>query len=173
MLTRIRVALAVVALALVAAVLTVGIGAASGGRKATVALHTTALGHVLVDARGRTLYLFEGDKGRTSACYGSCAGFWPPVLVKAKPTAGSGVKRSLLGVTMRKGGAHQLTYAGHPLYRFALDEKAGQAKGEGLDDFGGHWYVLGAGGAKIEPEDAPAAHGSTTTDTTPGYGGGY
>jgi predicted lipoprotein with Yx(FWY)xxD motif len=39
---------------------------------AVVALRKTTLGTVLVDARGRTLYLFEKDRGRVSACTSAC-----------------------------------------------------------------------------------------------------
>src|SRR6266566_9305339 len=66
-----------------------------------VALRSTALGNVLVDARGRTLYLFEKDKRGRSACYGACAAYWPPLFSAAKPRAGRGVRASLLGVSKR------------------------------------------------------------------------
>jgi len=60
------------------------------------------------------------------------------------------VKQSLLGTTRRANGSQQVTYAGHPLYRFALDTKPGQTKGEGLQDFGGGWDVVSPAGEKIE-----------------------
>src|SRR5258707_6990320 len=68
---------------------------------ALVALGKTTLGQVLVDARGRTLYLFEKDQRGKSACYGACAIYWPPLLSPAKPRPGSGVHASLLGVARR------------------------------------------------------------------------
>jgi predicted lipoprotein with Yx(FWY)xxD motif len=46
--------------------------AAAGGT--TVTVNSSKLGRILVDAKGRTLYLFEKDKGTTSSCYGACAG---------------------------------------------------------------------------------------------------
>lgn len=147
-----------------------------------VKLRKTALGRILVDARGHTLYLFEADKGRTSVCYGKCAKFWPPLTTKDAPRAGAGVKKSLLGVTMRKGGAHQVTYAGHPLYFFLKDKRAGQTTGQDLDFFGGEWYVLSAAGRKIERKVSDDSPGATTTTTTTssttttddsGGGGGY
>src|SRR5439155_21339586 len=64
---------------------------------AVVALRQTTLGRVLVDSRGRTLYLFGKDKHGRSACYGTCATYWPPLLSTAKPRAGRGVRASLLG----------------------------------------------------------------------------
>ena len=132
-----------------------------------VALGKTALGKVVVDARGRTLYLFEKDKRGKSACYGACATYWPPLLSPAKARPGSGVRASLLGVTRRADGKRQVTYAGHPLYTFAVDTKAGQTTGEGRKDFGASWDVVSATGRAVEP---------TTSDSGgagAGYGSGY
>lgn len=113
----------------------------------------SSLGRIVVDARGRTLYLFEKDKNRRSACYGSCAQYWPPLLSHGAPKAGTGVKRSLLGTTRRRNGTKQVTYAGHPLYRYAGDTKAGQTTGAGLQDFGGGWDPISPTGKKIESGD--------------------
>jgi predicted lipoprotein with Yx(FWY)xxD motif len=137
---------------------------------AKVMLRSTSLGRVLVDARGHTLYLFEADRIAKSACYGQCAAVWPPYLTSGSPVAGPGVKAGLLRTAKRRDGKLQLVYAGHPLYFFSGDARAGQVKGEDIEHFGGSWYVVGAAGKKIEPAPAPA--GGTTT-TTPGYGGGY
>jgi len=156
---------------------------AKAGSGSLVKLRKTALGSVLVDTRGRTLYLFEADKGRTSVCYGKCATFWPPLISKGAPRAGAGIHKGLLGVTMRKDGKHQVTYAGHPLYFFVKDTKPGQTLGQNLDFFGGEWYVLAASGRKIEKKASTAAvttpaattPSTTTTDDSGGggYGGGY
>jgi predicted lipoprotein with Yx(FWY)xxD motif len=163
------------------AVLAVGAGAAtrssatvSGG--AVVKLRATGIGRVVSDSRGYVLYLFLGDKGKHSSCYGSCAAYWPAFVTKGKPTAIAGARAGLLGTSKRTDGELQVTYAGHPLYRFALDHKAGQTKGEGLDDFGGHWYAVSATGKKIVVS-TDDSHGTTTTTTGPttdpyGYGGG-
>ena len=117
-------------------------------KTSTIALKSTAVGKVLVGANGRTLYLFTADKGKTSACYGQCAGYWPP-LFAAKPSVGAGLKAPLLGTTKRKDGKLQVTYAGHPLYFFAQDKKAGQVNGQGFVHFGGSWWVVSAAGRKI------------------------
>ena len=93
---------------------------------ALVALRSTALGNVLVNARGHTLYLFEKDMHGRSACYGACATSWPPLISPAKPRPARGVRASLLGVTKRSDGKRQVTYAGHPLYTFIADKKAGR-----------------------------------------------
>jgi predicted lipoprotein with Yx(FWY)xxD motif len=107
------------------------------------------LGRIVVDGKGRTLYLFEKDKNRRSACYGLCATYWPPLLTRGKPAAGRGVKGSLLGVTRRANGTMQVTYAGHPLYRYLQDTGPGQTFGQGSRDFGGGWYVVSPAGKKI------------------------
>ena len=99
---------------------------------------------------GRTLYLFEADKGSTSTCTGACASAWPPVTASAMPMAGGGVSQSLLGTTKRADGTEQLTYNGHPLYYFAADTGSGMAKGQGVKAFGSDWYVVNAQGSKID-----------------------
>ena len=111
---------------------------------------SSSLGKIMVDGRGRTLYLFEKDKRGHSACSGACAMYWPPVITHGTPNAGQGVKTSLLGTIRRANGARQVTYAGHPLYRYLLDTKSGQTNGEGLQDFGGGWDALSPAGKKIE-----------------------
>ncbi len=117
-----------------------------------VGVASSRLGRIIVDGKGRTLYLFEKDKRGRSACYGQCATYWPPLLTHGKPVARAGAKQFLLGTTRRGNGSQQVTYAGHPLYRFALDTKPGQTKGEGLNDFGAGWDVLSPAGKKIESD---------------------
>jgi predicted lipoprotein with Yx(FWY)xxD motif len=123
---------------------------ATGATRVGVA--SSRFGRIVVDRKGRTLYLFEKDKNRRSACYGPCVTYWPPLLAHGKPVARPGLKQSLLGTTRRATGSQQVTYAGHPLYRFALDTKPGQTKGEGLNDFGAGWDVLSPAGKKIESD---------------------
>ncbi len=122
-------------------------GPSSGG--AQVKLAKTKLGTILVDSKGITLYDFVEDKGTTSACYGACAALWPPLLTTGKPVAGPGVRRSLLGTTKRKDGKLEVTYGGHPLYYFVTDRKPGQTTGQGVNQFGGPWWVLSAAGKEI------------------------
>jgi predicted lipoprotein with Yx(FWY)xxD motif len=138
------------------------VAAAYGGTSSTarapggalIALKKTSLGSVLVDARGRTLYLFDKDHNGRSACDTACVTYWPPVISAGKPRAATGVHKSMLGVTKRQDGRRQVTYAGHPLYRFVGDKRPGQTKGEGLTNFGAEWYVVAATGRTIEPNKA-------------------
>jgi predicted lipoprotein with Yx(FWY)xxD motif len=131
----------------------------------TVSLRHTNLGVILVNSRGRTLYLFVKDRNGKSACSGSCARFWPPLLSRAKPTAGLGVKALLLATTRRSNGSLQVTYNKHPLYTYALDKQAGQTKGEGNFAFGAKWWAVSARGRAV----VKAPTGTTTTGTTPTY----
>jgi predicted lipoprotein with Yx(FWY)xxD motif len=126
--------------------------APTGSAAAGVGLRSTPLGRIAVDGNGRTLYLFEKDKNRRSACYGQCATYWPPLLTNGKPAARAGAKQALLGTARRADGSKQVTYAGHPLYRYVQDRKPGQTTGEGLQLFGGGWEVLSPAGKKIESD---------------------
>jgi predicted lipoprotein with Yx(FWY)xxD motif len=139
---------------------------------AKVALASSGLGRILVDGRGRTLYLFEKDKHGKSACAGQCAAFWPPLITSGKPLATAGAKASLLGTTKRADGRLQVTYNHHPLYRFVKDTKKGQTNGEEVDAFGAQWYALSPVGAKVEKNDAKSGSGASPT-AAGGYDYGY
>ncbi len=133
----------------------------SSGQTATVAAQNAGnLGTVLVDAQGRTLYLFAKDSGTQSACFGTCAHYWPPARASGKPTAGNGLNASLLGTTSRSDGGAQLTYNGHPLYQFSGDQNPGDTSGQGLTDFGGSWYALSAAGDQVTGQPAGSSAGS-------------
>jgi predicted lipoprotein with Yx(FWY)xxD motif len=134
---------------------------------ATVSLRKTTLGMVLVTANGYTIYLFGKDRNDTSACSASCAQFWPPVLIRGKPTAGTGLHAALLGTTRRPNGSLQVTYNKHPLYTYALDKQAGQTKGEGISAFGAKWYAISAKGTAILKPATPSTTTSMTTTTSP------
>jgi predicted lipoprotein with Yx(FWY)xxD motif len=97
----------------------------------------------------------------------SCAKFWPPLLARGKPTAGPGVKASLLGTTRRSNGSLQVTYNRHPLYTFALDTRAGTTNGEGNLAFGAKWYAVSARGTAILKASATTTTATTTTSAYP------
>jgi predicted lipoprotein with Yx(FWY)xxD motif len=163
--------LSIVALA-AAVSLVVGLSSAlaakqSTARGATIAIASSGLGRVLVDGRGRTLYLFERDKRGRSVCKGSCAASWPPLTTTGKPRATAGAKASLLGTTKRTDGRLQVTYNHHPVYTFVKDTKKGQTNGEEIDAFGGEWYAVSSAGSKVEKTDGESSGGGG------GYGGGY
>ena len=139
-----------IALVIAAAALIVTAGLAAAASSATsVGVSQSKFGRILVDGHGRSLYLFDRDRNSKSSCYGGCAGEWPPVIVSGKPHATSGVKAAWLGRTKRRDGRWQVTFRGHPLYTFAGDAAKGQTNGEGLDDFGGWWYLVSPAGVKV------------------------
>ncbi|MEA2215045.1 MAG: hypothetical protein QOK19_606 [Solirubrobacteraceae bacterium] len=115
----------------------------------------TALGTILVDSQGRTLYLFTHDSGTTSMCSGPCATAWPPVLATGAATATAGANAALLGTSKRSDGTMQVTYNGHPLYRFVKDQHPGETNGQGVTAFGGSWFAVTVAGKQ-------AAHKSSS-----------
>ncbi|HET7374977.1 MAG TPA: hypothetical protein VFJ20_16425 [Gemmatimonadaceae bacterium] len=135
--------------AAIVAVTAVALASAGSSAGARVKIAQSPLGRILVDSKGITLYDFPPDKGKTSVCYGACAALWPPLITHGKPIAGRGVKASLLGTTKRKDGKLEVTYGGHPLYYFVSDRKPGQATGQGVNQFGGPWWVLSPTGKEI------------------------
>ena len=155
-------------LAAASAVLLVSVSAATASpqaansRQATVKVAHTGLGKILVDSKGRTLYLFKHDSGKKSRCFGECAVDWPPLRASGKPTAGSGARASMLGTTKRSDGKPQVTYNGHPLYRFEGDKTPGDTNGQGINAFGGLWWVVSSSGKQI-----------TGSGSTSGGGNGY
>ena len=122
----------------------------STGSGGSLAVANSNLGKILVDGRGRSLYLFEADKGPSSMCDGACASLWPPLTTKGKPTAGPGLSASKLGTTERADGTTEVTYNGHPLYTYSGDSAPGQTTGQGSQAFGAEWYVLSAAGNTVE-----------------------
>jgi predicted lipoprotein with Yx(FWY)xxD motif len=122
---------------------------AAGAGAATITIADHGLGKMLVDAQGRTLYLWQADTGMSSTCSGACALGWPPVTTSGTPKAAGGVQAGRLGTTKRADGTTQVTYGGHPLYRFAGDSAAGQVNGQANNGFGAPWYVVSATGTAI------------------------
>jgi predicted lipoprotein with Yx(FWY)xxD motif len=112
---------------------------------ATVAVASSSLGDILVDAEGRTLYAFTKDQGDQSACSGECATNWPALTGTA--TAGTGAQAGLLSSSMQANGSSQVTYGGRPLYHFAGDTKPGDLNGQGV---GNVWFAVTADGELVK-----------------------
>ena len=126
----------------------------TSGKRRTVVVATRKLpklGVILVDSKGRTLYMFVPDKRRTVTCVRTCAAVWPPLkLAKgAKPVARGKAKTSLLGSDRDPAGGRVVTYHRWPLYTYVADTAPGQAKGQALNLNGGLWYVLAPSGQVI------------------------
>jgi predicted lipoprotein with Yx(FWY)xxD motif len=143
---------------------TVGSTVPAAGGAATIATADTDMGTVLVDQEGFTLYLFTNDTGSSSTCTadGGCAATWPAITTNGAPVAGDGVDASLLGTTTRDDGTTQVTYAGHPIYRYSGDEAAGDTNGQGV---GGIWFAVDAQGQAVKSSGGGNSNG--------GGGGGY
>jgi predicted lipoprotein with Yx(FWY)xxD motif len=119
----------------------------AGGAPATLGLEDNGnLGKILVDSEGDTVYRFEKDTGTKSTCTGACASAWPPVPATGKQTVAGGLSAAKLGTTTGADGKPQVTYDGHPLYRFSGDSKPGDANGQGTNAFGALWYVVSSSG---------------------------
>jgi predicted lipoprotein with Yx(FWY)xxD motif len=138
-----------------AAVLAIPASGLAGNRAPTVKLRKTGLGKILVNSKGFTLYMFTRDRRNKDNCYkisssfGRCRDSWPPLPTKGKPTAGPGVKASLLGKIKLPNGTWQVTYNGHPLYTYAFDSGPGQTSYVGCPQFGGTWKALNAAGKAV------------------------
>jgi predicted lipoprotein with Yx(FWY)xxD motif len=130
------------------------------------------LGVVLVNAQGRTLYVFMKDKQQRVTCTGSCASIWFALKAKGsgKPAAGGAAKASLLGSDKSPSGGRVVTYNRWPLYTYAGDTRVGSAKGQTLNLNGGRWYVISPAGKVIEHAASSGGGGGTTTT---GGGGGW
>ena len=130
---------------------TVGVPVTGG---ATVEVsESTDFGSILVDGEGMSLYVFMADTqdSGTSACTDAeCAADWPPLLTDGDPVAGEGVDQTLLGTITRDDGTTQVTYNGWPLYRFSGDTAPGDTNGQGLEEFGGLWFLVSPTGEAIE-----------------------
>ena len=171
--------IASVGLGIVAAVLAVIALSATGGsahRRATsmtasgsaIGLRSTSLGPTLVDANGRTLYLFEGDRPNVSTLSAAGQAIWPPFRPAGTVKATNGTQSAALGTVASPGGGRQVTYHGHPLYYYVGDSKPGNTRGQRLNQFGALWYVLGPGGSAVTTAShAPAM--PTAPATSYGY----
>jgi predicted lipoprotein with Yx(FWY)xxD motif len=110
------------------------------------------LGVVLVNSRGLTLYMFVRDHRKKVTCTSkACVTIWPPLKIKngVRPTAGGAAKKKLLGTDKNPRGGRVVTYNRWPLYTYFTDTRPGQARGQGVNNSGGKWYVLSPSGKII------------------------
>jgi predicted lipoprotein with Yx(FWY)xxD motif len=127
-----------------------GISTAHAGRTTEVVLRHTSLGTILTTSSGFTLYEFTRDRGGEDSCVKirGCSSAWPALETSGQPSAGAGVKSSLLSSIRISGGARQVTYAGHALYTYSQDRR-GETSYVGADAFGGNWYAINASGHTV------------------------
>ena len=116
----------------------------------------------ILAASGRTLYTFDKDVANKSNCNGGCAAAWPPFLVK------DGDRPSVeFNVITRDDGAKQWAMNEKPLYFFAADVQAGDAKG---DSQGGVWHIIRGAGKRSEAKPAAA---TPAAESYRSYGSSY
>lgn len=114
-------------------------------------------GRVLVTSDGRSLYLFTADPREGSACTGSCLMVWPPLLASGTVKVGPGVNAKLVSRFASRSGGDQLAYGGHALYTFEQDAAAGMTSGEGLQTYGGTWWLVSPQGKAVTQPGHKAA----------------
>jgi predicted lipoprotein with Yx(FWY)xxD motif len=101
----------------------------------TVKTAQSSLGTILVDARGRTLYGFANDVNGTPTCDASCLSIWPAFTIHGAPKPATGLNGTALTTVTRDDGTSQLKAGKWPLYLFSGDTKAGDVKGQDLENF--------------------------------------
>ena len=178
--TRNRLSLPILIVAILAIVAV--IAATSGGAKKTaqkpaaagsaISLAQTPAGKALVDANGRTLYMFAGDRPGVSRLSAAGRAVWPPFTSATLPAATGGASPGRIGTIAASG---QVTYNSHPLYYYVGDHGAGQTAGQGLNEFGARWYVLSGAGAAITsaPTSGTASQSGQSTPAGGGTSYGY
>jgi predicted lipoprotein with Yx(FWY)xxD motif len=138
--------------------------AANGSSVLVKTAPSSKLGTVLVDARGMTLYHLSVEQhGKFICTSAACVNVWHPLTLASGSKPGGTV--GSLGAIKRPGGGLQVTYKGMPLYTFAQDTSAGQAKGQGVKDVGTWTAVTTSAAAKSAP--------ATPTTPAASSGGGY
>jgi len=134
-----------------------------------ISVRQTSLGHTLVDANGRTLYLFKGDRPNVSTLSAAGQAIWPPFTATTTPRALSGTVAGRIGTVAHAGGAAQVTYNGHPLYYYVGDHSPGQTSGQGLNQFGALWYVLEPTGNAVTSPAASSPAAASGSSSSYGY----
>jgi predicted lipoprotein with Yx(FWY)xxD motif len=127
---------------------------------------------LVVNPAGRTLYALSPETTHHLLCKESyCLEVWPPLILPhgAKLRAGKGVQGKL-GLLRRSGGRMQVTLRGKPLYRFSEDQRPGDAKGEGLETFGGTWHAVTASATAAPTSPAPSPAPMTPAPSPSPYG---
>ena len=135
-----------------------------------ISVRQTSVGKVLVDANGRTVYLFALDKPHVSRLSAAGRAVWPPFTSTTLPVARGGASGAQIG---RISATKQITYDGHPLYYYVGDQRPGQTAGQGLNQFGARWYVLSASGSAVKSGASNEAASQQGTGSYGGEGGNY
>ena len=129
----------------------------SGGKPSTSfsTANVSGVGTVVVDARGRTVYVLTSDGTTNAPCTDAsgCTKLWPDLPLpdgSAGAKAGKGVDASLLGTKKLSDGETYPTYHGWLMYEYSGDSGPGQSNGQGIKSFGGTWYALNSSGDLVK-----------------------
>jgi predicted lipoprotein with Yx(FWY)xxD motif len=125
------------------------VGAQENATPTVAARDDAALGSILVDPSGWTLYTFAADGPAVSACADQCAAVWPPLGVDGDLVPPADLPGTL-SAFQRDDGTMQAAYNLAPLYYYSGDVQPGDANGQGV---GGRWFAAPSG---LTPA-APAA----------------
>lgn len=109
-------------------------------------------GTYIADAEGSTLYTLVDDNGEILPCEADCLAAWPPFTGPAAIAEGMELDPSLVGTTQAADGSEQVTYNSYPLYYFVQDTQPGALAGQGIEAFGGFWYIIGDNGEPLESD---------------------
>src|SRR5437660_2637582 len=113
----------------------------------------TALGPILVDAKGFTLYFFVPEQGTKIVCTGDCVATWRPLMATGAAAPVSTVPLPGVVATVdRPDGGRQVTYDGWPLYTYAQDRGPGDTQGKGA---AGERFVAQATATDSTPTPTP------------------
>jgi predicted lipoprotein with Yx(FWY)xxD motif len=130
--------------------------------------HAQKLGSIVVNGKGLTLYHASREQNGHIACTGNCLYYWFPVTVRSKAAIvlGPGLSKAKIGTIKRTDGSLQVTYNKLPLYRYYLDRRPGQTKGQGVKDPAGTWDVVSTSGKVVTAKPGTGTGAGTTTSGT-------
>lgn len=101
------------------------------------------------------LFSFSNDTIGTSktppksACNGTCAKTWYPLIKHGTISIGSGINKKAIKTFKRSDGSIQVAYYGQPLYRCRKNTKTGMIDGANQYQFGGSWGLMSSGGSNL------------------------
>jgi len=144
------------------------------------AANVSGLGMVLVDGRGRTVYVLTSGNHTNVPCDdpSGCTKVWPDLPLPdgtSAAQAGTGVQASLLSTKKLSDGETYPTYGGWLMYEFSGDSGPAQGHGQGIKSFGGTWYAITPAGTPVAAGAAPAAATTApaSSGSSSGGAGGY
>jgi len=107
-------------------------------------------GEILVDAEGRSLYLYtlDADAAGGFACVDACINNWIPLLVPSLEGlhVGADIDMALVSLRQRAEGSYQVVYGDWPVYRSRRDAAAGTTRGQAV---GSQFYLLNVGAQAV------------------------